>query len=528
MPVPVLLAIGIAGILLLLLLIVRFKVNAFLALLITSVLVGLAAGIPLATIPATEDTPERLGIIPAIIAGMGGTLGSVAILVALGSMLGRIIELSGGASSLAGRFTKLLGPRRVSGALTAAALVLAIPVFFDVGFIILVPIVYGFSRAAGLDPVKFGLPIAGIMLAVHVAVPPHPGIVGGAALLGADIGMLTLLGIAIAIPLGVLSHFVSKWMNRKDYPMLAATRAMFESSGRAGAASAAAGSASGAAGSAPRDSGTAPIASGAGTADIVGGSIADVSSGSSDVDISAGTTRTDTDAETPAPPSAAMILTLIITPLVMIGLGTTGATVLPAGNPARDILGFVGAPVFALLVTVLLAGFFLGIRRGWSSEHMSDVFDSALPPAAVVILVTGAGGAFARILTESGIGRALADTLLGTGLPIILLAFLVSLALRAAQGSATVAILTTAGLLTEAVTSGGFSPMQIVVIALAIAFGALGLSHVNDSGFWVVTRYLGLSVADGLRTWTVLTTILGVAGFLLTAVVWLLVGGAAA
>ncbi|TQJ31699.1 GntP family transporter [Microbacterium sp. SLBN-146] len=484
MPVPILLAIGVGGILLLLLLIVRFKVNAFLALLITSILVGLAAGIPLATVPATDDAPERLGIIPAIIAGMGGTLGSVAILVALGSMLGRIIELSGGASSLAGRFTKLLGPRRVSGALTAAALILAIPVFFDVGFIILVPIIYGFSHAAGLNPVKFGLPVAGIMLAVHVAVPPHPGIVGGAALLGADVGMLTLLGIAIALPLGVLSHFVSKWLNRRDFPMLASTKVMFDDFGGG------------------NDTGREGVGP--------------------------GTTMTGTMTRTEAPPSAGMILTLILTPLVMIGAGTTGAALLPAGNAVRDILGFIGAPIFALLVTVLLAAFFLGVRRGWSGAHVSDVFESALPPAAIVILVTGAGGAFARILTESGIGSALAGTLLSTGLPIIVLAFVVALALRAAQGSATVAILTTAGLLAEAVTSGGYTPIQVVVIALAIAFGALGLSHVNDSGFWVVTRYLGLGVADGLRTWTVLTTTLGVAGFAVTSVVWLLVGGMSA
>jgi len=483
MPTLVLLAIGVGGIALLLLLIVKLKVNAFLALLITSILVGLAAGVPLATVPASGDDPERLGIIPAIIAGMGGTLGSVAILVALGSMLGRIIELSGGASSLSGRFTQLLGPRRVSGALTAAALVLAIPVFFDVGFIILVPIIYGFSHAAGLNPVKFGLPIAGVMLAVHVAVPPHPGVVGGAALLGADVGWLTILGIAIAIPIGVLSHFLSKILNRREYPMLESTRAMFEAFG----------------GSDEIDPGN-----GGGTM-----------------------TATGTVVRTEAPPSAAMILTLILTPLVMIGLGTTAATLLPAGDPVRDVLSFIGAPIFALLVTVLLAGFFLGLRRGWSGAHLAEVFESALPPAAIVILVTGAGGAFARILTESGIGTALADTLLGTGLPILVLAFLVSLALRAAQGSATVAILTTAGLLTEAVAGGGYSSLQVVAITLAIAFGALGLSHVNDSGFWVVTRYLGLSVGDGLRSWTVLTTALGLAGFALTAVLWAIVSAVA-
>ena len=172
METPVLLGIAAAGIALLLVLIIKFKVQAFVALLLVSLLVGLAAGIPLTTVAATEDTPERLGIIQAIVAGMGGTLGTVAILVALGAMLGRLIEVSGGASSLAGRFTTLLGPKRVSAALTAAALVLAIPVFFDVGFIILVPIIYGFCKAAGVNPVKFGLPVAGIMLAVPAA-PGH-------------------------------------------------------------------------------------------------------------------------------------------------------------------------------------------------------------------------------------------------------------------------------------------------------------------------------------------------------------------
>ena len=487
-----LLAIAAGGIGLLLLLIIRFKVHAFLALLIVSVLVGLAAGLPLATIPATDDQPEQLGIIPAIIAGMGGTLGTVAILVALGAMLGKIIELSGGAESLAGRFTKLLGPKRIAGALTAAALVLAIPVFFDVGFIVLVPIIYGFAKLADVDPVKFGLPIAGIMLAVHVSIPPHPGIVGGAALLGADLGWITLIGLAITIPLGVLSHFVSKWLNRRDYPMLPATAEAFRAFG------------------AERDANGAGGTGGGGTS---GGSGRGVTS----TGATALLTRTE------AAPSAGMIVTLIVTPLLMIGLGTVGATLLPAGDPVRDVLGFIGSPIFALLVTVLLAGYLLGTRRGWSAAHLAEVFESALGPAAVVILVTGAGGAFAKILTESGIGTALSESLLATGLPLLVLAFLVSLALRAAQGSATVAILTTAGLLAASITEGGYSTVQVALLALAIAFGALGLSHVNDSGFWVVTRYLGLSVRDGLRSWTVLTTILGVAGFVLVSVVWSIV-----
>jgi GntP family gluconate:H+ symporter len=223
-----------------------------------------------------------------------------------------------------------------------------------------------------------------------------------------------------------------------------------------------------------------------------------------------------------------MIVALILTPLVMIGLGTVGATVLPAGDPVRDVLGFIGSPIFALLVTVLLAGYLLGTRRGWSASHLAEVVESALAPAAVVILVTGGGGAFARILTESGVGTALSETLLATGLPLLVLAFLVSLALRAAQGSATVAILTTAGLLASTIADGGYSTIQVALLALAIAFGALGLSHVNDSGFWVVTRYLGLSVRDGLRSWTVLTTTLGIAGFALVSLIWAIVSAAGA
>ena len=468
MSTPVLLAIGVGGILLLLLLIIRLKLNAFLALLIVSIIVGLAAGLPLATVPATEDTPEKLGVVPAIVAGLGSTLGSIAILITLGAMLGRIIELSGGASSLAGRFTEILGPKRVGAALTGAALVLAIPVFFDVGFIILVPIVYGFAQAAGLKPLRFGRPVAGIMLAVHVSVPPHPGVVGGAALLGADIGWLTIVGILIAIPLAFVSHLLSKRLTRREFDMLASTEEMFEQAGRGGVQ----------------------------------------------------TTVTGTVTSTIAPPSAGMVLTLIVTPLIMIGIGTTAATVLPSGDPVRNIAQFIGAPLFALLVTVLLAIYFLGVRRKWGRDKISDVLESALPPTAAIILVSGAGGAFARVLTESGIGSALSSVLLQTGLPVLVLAFVVSLALRAAQGSATVAILTTAGLLTDTVANGGFSMLQIVAITLAIAFGALGLSHVNDSGFWVVTRYLGLSVGDGLRTWTVLTTVLGVCGFALVAVFW--------
>ena len=447
-----LLGIAAASIALLLLLIIRFQVHAFVALMLVSLLVAMVTGIPVGD------------IIPTLIAGMGGTLGSVAILVALGAMLGRMIEVSGGASALANRFTRLLGPRRVPAALTASALVLSIPVFFDVGFIILIPIVYGFCKAAGVSPVKYGLPVGGIMLAVHVVVPPHPGIVGGAAVLGADVGWITLIGLMLCIPLAFLSQFVAGRLNRREFTMLPDTEAQLRSFGNSG----------------------------------------------------------ESDAGRKLP-SVGAILALILIPLGLIMLGTTGATMLPKGDALRSLLSFTGAPLFALMVAIGLAFVLLVRPLGWSRTRTNEVMESALPAAATVILVTGAGGVFAKVLTVSGIGTALSRELAATGLPLILLAFVISLALRAAQGSATVAILTTCGLLAESIQSGGYSALQVALLTVAIGFGGLGLSHVNDSGFWIVTRYLGLSVGDGLRTWTVLTTVLGVAGFAMTWLLWSLI-----
>ena len=451
--------IAVAGVALLLLGVIKFKMPAFIVLLLVSILVALAAGIPI---------QEVAGLVTE---GMGGTLGSVAVLVGLGAMLGKVIEISGGAQVLSTRFTALFGPRRVIAALTTAAFLLAIPVFFDVGFIVLVPIIYGFAKALGVSPVKIGLPVGAIMLAIHVVVPPHPGVVGGAEILGADIGWATILGLAFCAPLGVLSYFAAKRINRREIPMLAETAEQFESFG---------------------------------TAEGDDGAVA-----------------TKTKA-----PTSSMVISMILLPIVMIMLGTVGGSLVPAESTAANFLGFIGSPSVALLVTVLVSYYLLGVRSGWSSEQTGKVMDSALAPAAIVILVTGAGGVFGKVLTESGIGTVLAESLAEAGLPIIVMAFVLAAILRASQGSATVAIITTTGLLAAAVEAGGYSTVQTALILASVGFGAFGLSHVNDSGFWIVTRFLGLSVADGLRTWTVLTTVLGVAGFALTAITYAIITAA--
>ncbi|ATA18685.1 GntP family gluconate:H+ symporter [Gibbsiella quercinecans] len=456
MSTSMLLLIAIAGVALLLLMVIKARIQPFVALLLVSLLVALASGIP---------TGEVMKVMTA---GMGGVLGSVTIIIGLGAMLGRMIEQSGGAESLAQRFSQIMGPKHTVAALTIAAFILGIPVFFDVGFIILAPIIYGFAKVAKVSPVKFGLPMAGVMLAVHVALPPHPGPVAAAGILNADVGWLTIIGTAVCIPVGVIGYYVAKYMNRTQYPLSVEVLEQLQLAAPE-----------------PTPQGAPPIS------DRIN------------------------------PPGAGLVSALIVIPIAIIMLGTLSSTLLAAGSPLRDTLSLLGSPAVALLIALALAFYFLAIRRGWSLQHTSDVMGAALPAAAVVILVTGAGGVFGKVLVESGVGKALADVLSTLGLPLIPAAFIISLALRASQGSATVAILTTGGLLSEAVI--GLNPIQLVLITLSICFGGLGLSHVNDSGFWIVTKYLGLSVADGLKTWTVLTTVLGLCGFVFTWLLWLVV-----
>lgn len=447
-----LLLIAISGVLLLLLLVIKARIQPFVALLLVSLLVALASGIP-----ANE-------IIKVMTSGMGGVLGQVTMIIGLGAILGRMIEHSGGAESLATYFTGKLGIPRTTCALTLSAFILGIPVFFDVGFIILAPIIYGFAKVARVSPLKYGLPIGAVMLTVHVALPPHPGPVAAAGLLNADIGWMTISGLIISIPAGIAGYFAARQMNRHPRPLAAeiAEQIQLPPSGQNG-----------------------------------------------DPLMIAGQKN---------PPCAGLVISLILIPIAIIMAGTVSATVLPAHHALSGVLQLVGSPVFALLVSVALAFWLLALRRGLSLQQTSDVMGSALPTAAVVIMVTGAGGVFGKVLVESGVGNALSLALHDLGLPVLPAAFIISLVLRASQGSATVAILTTGGLLADAVS--GMDNMQRVLITLAACFGGLGLSHINDSGFWIVTKYLGLSVADGLKTWTLLTTICGLTGFAVISLLW--------
>lgn len=453
---PVLLLLAAAAIAVLLILVIKVKMSAFVAMLLVSMGLALAARIPVGDVVTTMTN------------GMGKTLGTVAMIVGLGAILGRVIEAAGGAEILADRFTRMLGRQRVIAAVTAASFILGIPIFFDVGFIILAPIVFGFAHIARINPLRIGLPVAATLMALHVVVPPHPGPVASAATLGADVGLLTMAALPVCALVAVASYYASK--------LFKVDRIVLDGSPLGSAQESA-------------ESTYAP-----------GGAIA-----------------------RPRATGPVTVILLIIEPIAQMMLGTVGQMMVEEGSTAHGVLGFIGSSTTALLTAVLLAYVVVGHQQRWDLEKRGRVLDSALPDVATIVFVTGAGGVFASVLVASGIGKALSGVLVDANMPILVTAFVISLALRASQGSATVAILTTGGLLADAVATGGYSPLQVVLIQMAIGFGALGLSHISDSGFWIVTKYMGLSVKDGLRTWTALSTIAGLVGFLLTAAMWLVV-----
>ncbi|MFY9263186.1 MAG: GntP family transporter [Actinomycetaceae bacterium] len=454
-----LLGIAIGAIIVLLILVINIKMSAFVAMLLVAAGTALATGIPV------EE------VVPTMQKGMGNTLSSVMIVVGLGAMLGRLIEVAGGADALATSFTKALGKKRVVGAVTAAAFVLGIPIFFDVGFIILAPIVFGFARVAKINPLVIGLPVGAALLTVHVALPPHPGPVAAAGITGADVGLMLAIGLPISAVTALVGYFVAKQIPINKIELL----------------------------------------------DSPAMKVADDSEKSKAAQV------VETAKNRVQAVGAGTVMVLILLPILQIMLGTVGNMMLEEGTTGQRWLSMIGSSAIALLTGVIVAYLVIGSKMKWSLEKRGSILDSALPDVAVIVFVTGAGGVFANVLVTSGIGAALADALIAMNMPIILAGFLIASALRASQGSATVAILTSAGLMVEPIAAAGYSEMQTVLVTLAIAFGGLGLSHINDSGFWIVTKYLGLSVKDGLKTWTVLTTIVGVVGFLLTWGVFLLV-----
>ncbi|MDJ0643376.1 MAG: gluconate:H+ symporter [Erythrobacter sp.] len=422
-------ALGVAG---LLYLILARHVNAFAALLVAALTTGLAAGLaPVAVLESVQN-------------GFAGVLGFIAVIVGLGALLGTYLEASGGAAALARSIVGERPPGPAGIAIGFVGLVIAIPVFFDVGLILLFPLIRALALKAGKAPLYFGLPLLAGLATAHAFIPPTPGPVAVADILGVEIGLVIVCGIMAGIPAMLIAGpFFARFADDRGWlpDRLEGDSARSKAEIRPGLA-------------------------------------------------------------VRAMISIAVPILLIVAAAIAAQFGWDNAAI-----------AFVGHPFVALLLGCGLAAWVLRPQDSLGKARLTEGLSRALEPTAVILLVTGAGGAFKQVLVDTGAGAMMAEGFLAFGLGPIVAGFLLAALVRVAQGSATVAMLTAAGLCAPLAQAAGLQGWDLARMVIAIAAGASVISHVNDSGFWLVSRYFGLSAGETLKTWTIASTLVGLIGF---------------
>ena len=426
----------------LILLIAQLKVHPFVALVAVSLALGAAAGMsPRALVTAFQD-------------GVGATLGTIAVVVGLGTMLGKIMAESGGATRIATTLIALFGERRVHWALMFVAFIVGIPVFFQVGFVLLIPLVFTIARRTGTSLVKIGVSLVAGLSVVHGMVPPHPAAMLAVTAYKADLGRTIFYAVLVGLPTAALAGPI--------YATWIAPRIMLPAAN--------------------------PMA-----AQLEG-------SGATSDDL----------------PGFGLSLFTVLVPVLLIVGASAADVALAQSSPVRTALDFIGNPIVALLLALLFSFWALGLARGVSGARMLSMVNDCLAPTAAILLIIGAGGGFNRVLVESGVGKAIADVAMRTRVSPLVLAWIVATLVRVATGSATVAMTTAAGIVAPIAAASGQVRPELLV--LATGAGSLMLSHVNDSGFWLIKEYFNMTVPQTLATWTALETIIGVAGLLFTLV----------
>lgn len=439
-----LIALTALGVAVLLFLVIVVRLQAFVALLIVSLLVAVLGGIPPSDIADVIQT------------GMGETLGFIAIVVGLGAMFGEMLQQSGGARTISHTLIRTFGEENAPWALGLTGLIVSIPVFLDVALILFIPLVYSLARRSGRSLLYYAIPLLAGMAVAHSFIPPTPGPVAVASLLNADLGWVIVFGLVAGMPATILGGvFFGRYIAGQVH--LGVPEHML-----------------------PDDTEQAPEPS---------------------------APESSEDG-----PSFALVVALIAVPLLLILMGTASEVLLAEENAFRRWITFLGHPFTALTLAALLAFYLLGTRLGYTADEIQKMSTASLEPAGLVILITGAGGVFGEVLVETGVGEALADVMAASSLPGLLLAFLIAAAVRVSQGSATVSMVTAASLMAPVLEASTYSGPQLGLYTVAIASGATILSHVNDSGFWLVSRFLGMSEEETLRSWTVMETIVGLVG----------------
>lgn len=421
------------GVLLLLVLMIKCKVNGFISLILVALVVGIAEGMnPVNTVTSIQN-------------GVGGTLGSLALILGFGAMFGKIIADSGAAQRISRSLINKFGIKRIQWAVVITGFIVGIAMFYEVGFVLLIPLVFTIAEFTELPLLYIGIPMAAALSVTHGFLPPHPGPVAIATIYGASISMTLVYGIIIAVPTVIIAGPVfTKFLKGIDHK---ATNNMF---------------------------------------------------------------KAKIFEEEDMPSFSASVLTAIIPPILM-AFSAVCEIVLPKTSSIRHFAEFVGSPLMAMFISIIVAIFTLGIMRGKKMEEIMKILAEAASGIAMILLIVGGGGAFKQVLIDSGVGKYIATVMSGSNISPLILAWGIAAILRLSLGSATVSAMTTAGLVLPMISSTNANPALMV---LATGAGSLIFSHVNDPGFWMFKEYFALSIGETMRSWSVMETIISVMGLI--------------
>lgn len=415
-------------------LISRLKLNPFIALLTISILIALIAGMPPGKVVASFE------------AGAGHVLGHVGTVIALGTMLGKMLTESGGADRIAHTIAQRAGPGRVDWAMMVIGLLVGLPVFFEIGFVLLIPIAFVLAARTNTPLLRVALPMGAALSVTHALIPPHPAALLAVSAYHADIGRTILLGIVIGTPIAILAGPV--------FGRFAAARVPLTEHN--------------------------PLA------------------------------EQFVRSEPPENmPGFAITVATILLPVVLMLMGSSVDHIAAPGR-LRTALEFLGNTDIALLVATLLSFWLLGTARGFSRETVLKFTNESLAPTALIMLLVGAGGGFGRVLVDSGVSKAITDAALGIHMPLLVLGWLLAVIVRVAAGSATVAMATASSIMGPILLRGGGVAPELMV--LATGAGSVAFGPLNDAGFWQIKEYLGLTVTQTVKTWSVLETLIAVFG----------------
>ena len=417
------------GIVVLLVLIIKFKLHPVLSMMISAIIIGAGAGMPLTMI---SDTVEK---------GVGKTLQGIALLVGLGSMFGGILEVSGGAQRIAAGW-----------ALGLTGLVIGTTVFFEAGVVVLIPLVFSVAKQTRKSTLYYAIPLLSGLASGYAFVPPSAGSVLVANALGVNLGTMIMVGVPTALICMMVSGiFWGSFIGNKIHTELPANVEEIKDDGK----------------------------------DL---------------------------------PPFGLVLGVILIPLVLILLSTL-SKYMPLPEGVKDVLGFIGKPFLALTIATLASMYFLGIKRGFTGAQLKKILDHSLRPVGMILLVIASGGVIRWMLQDSGLGNIIGPVLEKSGLPLILIAFLIALLVRASVGSSIVAMTMASGIMATMPAVMGTSMLYRAAMCCAICGGATALSHVNDAGFWLVTSFLEIDEKTTLKSWTIMETLIGVTALIVSFIV---------